>query len=682
MDREPLVSVSIVNYNGRRFLPEFFNSLFKQTYKNFEVIFVDNSSTDDSIDYVRRNYPQVMIIENKDNSGYAEGNNIGYKNSKGEFILVINNDTTLKEDLIEKMLKAFDEIPNLGTVQPMVKLMNEKEKLDACGSFWTNTGFNYHYGIYKKASLSIYHNSFPVYSIKGMCMMIPRSVIEKLGLFDSDFWCYFEETDFCHRLWLAGYECWYYPKTFIYHHMGGTSSKKPPSFIQFHSFKNRLCSYLKNLGAVEMMRVLPIYFFFNFVWSVAFLIRLDTANFFVVYRAVWWNVVHFRETMDKREKIQKEIREKTDREIFSKVRWNPKLYYYLCLFKGLGEYVDESRGNSQYKIMNMENKYMQDTQHKSLIICPICKESKTSFKFNGRDVYEKLVSGSFKLFQCHKCECIFQFPMPGGDKIGTFYANNYYSYQVGRKKSFFDKVRENTIRVNYEGTNNFPFLWKVFLLFTRKKFRDILPMGRQGGKFLDIGCGDSINLRILRDYNWDTYGIEISEEAVKDAQAKNLQVARSTLEDYSPGIKFDAIRLWHVLEHLPDPHASMEKLRSLLREKGIVYIAIPNTKSLNAYLFGKYWIGYDVPRHLINYSIKSLKVLLAKHNFTLLGYKHASTAGLLCSISNFINGVTKRKLRLANNPFLVILMYPYDFITDLIGLGDTLYIKIKKNETS
>lgn len=334
------MSVNIVNYNGKRFLPDFFDSLFKQTYKNFEVIFVDNNSTDGSVDYVRHNYSQVRIIENKDNSGYAEGNNIGYKNSRGEFILIINNDTILKEDLIEKMLKAFDEIPDLGAVQPMVRLMNEKEKLDACGSFWTNTGFNYHYGIYKKASLSIYNNSFPVYGIKGMCMMIPRKVIEKTGLFDSDFWCYFEETDFCHRVWLAGYECWYYPETFIYHHMGGTSKKKSSHFIQYHSFKNRLCSYLKNLGSVEMIKVLPIYFLFNFAWSAAFLLKLDINNFFVVYQATWWNVAHFGETMVKRNKIQKMLRKKTDKEIFQKTRKNPNMSYYFYLLRGLDKYND------------------------------------------------------------------------------------------------------------------------------------------------------------------------------------------------------------------------------------------------------------------------------------------------------------------------------------------------------
>lgn len=336
----PLVSIIVVNYNGRDFLPDFFASLSRQTEKNFEVILVDNNSQDDSIRYMRENLPHIKIIENKDNSGYAEGNNIGLRQATGEYILIMNNDTILKDDLIETLLHAFTELPNAGVVQPMVRLMSDKEKLDACGSFWTNTGFNYHVGIYKSADLPLYNKSFSVYSVKGMCMLIPRKVIDEVGLFDPDFWCYFEETDFCHRLLLAGYECWYYPKSYIYHFLGGTSKKKKQSVIQFHSFKNRLCSYLKNLGPQEMCRVLPVYFLFNILWSLAFLVRLDFDNFFVVYKAFWWNIVHFSETLEKRKHIQSVIRKKSDKEIFEKVRKNPRLSYYFFLFRGLENYTD------------------------------------------------------------------------------------------------------------------------------------------------------------------------------------------------------------------------------------------------------------------------------------------------------------------------------------------------------
>jgi 2-polyprenyl-3-methyl-5-hydroxy-6-metoxy-1,4-benzoquinol methylase len=313
--------------------------------------------------------------------------------------------------------------------------------------------------------------------------------------------------------------------------------------------------------------------------------------------------------------------------------------------------------------------------------CPICFSEKVRFKLTGRDVYEKLVPGDYSLYQCKYCKCIFQFPMPNQEEIGTFYANDYYSYQVDRKKSFFDNLRENTIRVNYVGLGQFPFFWKIILFFTGRQFKDILPTNKHGGNFLDVGCGDATNLRILKDYGWNTYGIEINENAVRMAKEQGLQVSCSMLDQYDSNVKFHAIRLWHVLEHLPDPHKAMEKLNSLLVDKGIVYIAIPNTKSLNAFIFRKYWIGYDIPRHLIDYSPKAFRLLLKKHGFQMLSFKYASTSGLLCSISNMINGLTKKKLRLGNNSLFVLLTYPYDLLTDLLGLGDIVYIKIQKNDS-
>lgn len=340
MIKKGLISIIVTNYNGLQFLDDFFRSVFNQTYENVEVIMVDNNSSDESVMFTRKTFPQVKIIENKENSGYAGGNNLGLKEAKGEYIAISNNDTVLQPDLLEKLLEAYNEIPNLGAVQPMFKIASEQTKLDSCGSFWTNTGFNYHYGIYKEANLSKYNKNFPVYSLKGVFMLMPREIIEKVGLFDDDFWCYFEETDFCHRVWLAGFECWYYPQSSLLHNIGGTSTKKDNSFVQFHSFKNRLCSYLKNLGSWEMLKTLPVYFFMNFFWSIGFLVKGDIKKFLVVYKAFWWNIVNSRNTLNKRKHVQKDIRIKTDAEIFLKTKKNPRLSYYFYLLKGLQNYVD------------------------------------------------------------------------------------------------------------------------------------------------------------------------------------------------------------------------------------------------------------------------------------------------------------------------------------------------------
>ena len=336
-----LVSVVVVNHNGKKFLRDLFLSVFSQTHKNLEIVMVDNNSSDKSIEFVQENFSKIKIIKNRESSGYAGGNNLGLKECNGEYILVLSNDIILKKDLIEKLLEAFCKIPNLGAAQPMIRLFQKKDRLDACGTFWTNTGFLYHFGIYKSVELPIYNKPFPVYSVKGACMLIPRKLVEKIGLFDDDFWCYFEETDFCHRVWLAGYECWYYPKTFVYHYLGGSRFKKDESFIQFHSFKNRLCSYLKNLSKIELFKILPIYFLLNIIWSLLFLIRLDKGGFLVVYKSLWWNIKNLKNTLIKRKKIQTIIRKKSDREIFRITKKNPGISYYLYLLKGLQNYVDK-----------------------------------------------------------------------------------------------------------------------------------------------------------------------------------------------------------------------------------------------------------------------------------------------------------------------------------------------------
>lgn len=336
-----LVSIIVTNNNGKAFLPDCLSSIKSQTYRNIEIILVDNNSDDDSISYTKKKFPTVKIVRNNENMGYASGNNIGLKHAKGDYILILNNDVKLQPDLVEKLLKAYDEIPNLGAVQPMVKLMREPDRLDCCGSFWTNTGFNYHYGIYKKADNPLYNKKYRVYSLKGVCMLIPRKIIDRVRLFDDDYWCYFEETDFCHRLWIAGYECWYYPTSYLYHHMSGTRLKKSEAFIQFHSFKNRLCSYIKNLEVKNMIKVLPVYLFLNVVSSAVYLLWFRNIELFLsVYKSIWWNIVNIKKTLRKRAFIQNKLRKKSDKEIFSQVSRNPRLKYYYYLITGLRNYYD------------------------------------------------------------------------------------------------------------------------------------------------------------------------------------------------------------------------------------------------------------------------------------------------------------------------------------------------------
>lgn len=338
-----LISVIIVNWNGEKWLSKCLSSISKQDYKQFEIIFVDNGSTDNSVSYVKKNFPKVKVILNKENLGFAGGNNVGYKHAKGEYIFLLNNDTWVEKDFLKKTISAFDKIPRLGSVQPKIVLMNDPQKLDAVGSYWTDSSFLYYYGFGKNSQEKKYNKNMPFFSNKGAAMLFKKELVDKIGLFDDDFWCYYEETDFCHRVWLAGYECWYYPEAVVHHAMGGTSLRFDSSFVQFHNFKNKLLSFLKNFEVKNLITILPIYILLNILISFVWLFQGKYKHFLALYRSIGWNISHMQETMQKRKTVQL-LRKKSDGEIFKVTRQNPRLQYYLYLLKGkLEKFADKNK---------------------------------------------------------------------------------------------------------------------------------------------------------------------------------------------------------------------------------------------------------------------------------------------------------------------------------------------------
>ncbi len=335
------ISVIISNYNGEKWLKGCLDSLYKQTYKDFEIILADNLSEDNSCAIVKKFYPEVILIQNKKDLGFSGGNNVGLKRAKGEYILLLSNDTVADKNYLKNFIKAFDKIPNLGVAQSKIVLMSSPDKLDSCGAFWTNSTFLYHYGVGKDQSLPRYNKSFPVFSVKGASMLIKKDLVDKIGLFDDIFWCYYEETDFCHRAWLAGYECWYYPKALVQHAVGGTTTTFFKSdFIQFHSNKNKIRSFLKNFDIINLLYILPVFIlllvFVSFIW----LFQGKPKHFLSAYRSIFWNIAHLRETLIERKKTQL-LRVRSDREVSSRVKKNPKLNYYYHLLSGLKDFKED-----------------------------------------------------------------------------------------------------------------------------------------------------------------------------------------------------------------------------------------------------------------------------------------------------------------------------------------------------
>lgn len=333
----PLVSIIIVNFNGEKWLESCLNSLNSMTYKNFEIIIVDNDSNDSSIEIIKR-YENIKLIKNNENSGFAKGNNIGLKYSSGDYILLLNNDTIVEKDFLSKLVHKMTNNSKIGSVQPKIYQMTNHKKIESCGSYLTNNCFLYHYGFNKRENVKKYNISFKVFSNLGSCMLIKKSVIDKIGLFDEDFLCYYEEVDFCHRVWISGYECWYEPNSSIYHYGGGTSMNFNNSIVLYNHYKNKYSSMIKNYEIKNMYRIIYL-LFANIFISLIFLLKGNLKHFIAIYRSIFWNIKNINNTIKKRKKVQN-IRKLTDKAYFKSVKKNPRLKYYYYYFTNIGDYKD------------------------------------------------------------------------------------------------------------------------------------------------------------------------------------------------------------------------------------------------------------------------------------------------------------------------------------------------------
>jgi len=304
---------------------------------------VDNGSRDGSVKWLRKTYPSVRIRTLSQNVGFAQGNNEGYRIAKGDFIVFLNNDTEVYPDFIDEMVAKWQSDKTIGGVQSKLFLMDTPLKLDSVGAFFTWSGFLYHWGFGKKDS-TLYDKTTKLFTAKGACMGFPRYVLEDVlvngVIFDPSYFSYFEETDLCHRIWLTGRTIQYAPKSIVYHQMGGTSTSMNNAYIQFHSYKNRIRSYLKNFQWRNLWFLLPHLFLCIVIAFVLFLQGKPSYSW-AILKAIAWNTVHFSETLRKRSYIQKHIRLVPDSSYMSFILVFPKFDYYMHLFQGTVGYKEK-----------------------------------------------------------------------------------------------------------------------------------------------------------------------------------------------------------------------------------------------------------------------------------------------------------------------------------------------------
>jgi GT2 family glycosyltransferase len=256
MDNDvPLVSVIIVNYNGIMYLDECLSSLMMQTYPAIEIIFVDNGSSDDSVEYVKNNFPFVEIIANKENLGFAKGNNIGIKAAKGDFIATLNNDTKVSTQWMEELAKAliFDE--NAGICASKMLFMDAPEKINSTGICISRSGACWDRGMFEYDS-GQYDSLNDVFGACAGAAMYRKSMLDEIGYFDEDFHAYMEDADLSFRARLSGWKCLYVPNAVVYHAHGGTAGYGSDYTI-YYGNRNIIWNSVKNYPTKLLITSLP-----------------------------------------------------------------------------------------------------------------------------------------------------------------------------------------------------------------------------------------------------------------------------------------------------------------------------------------------------------------------------------------------------------------------------------------
>jgi GT2 family glycosyltransferase len=239
-------SIIILNYNGKKLLEKCIESIIDNTLEDYEIIVVDNNSNDGSAKMVRKKFPTVKLIQNSENYGFSKGNNIGMKSAKSDFVLLLNNDTEVTKGWLKEMVKTISK-KGVGVVGPRLVLPNGEVQKNC---------YDYRFGYTIKFAPSgmISHNDERFHQlvkerevdcVSGACLLIKKSVIEKIGFLDEGYSpIYFEDVDYCFRAKRAGYKVICNPHSVLYHHKGITMNKQDWQYETYH--RNRIKFINKN----------------------------------------------------------------------------------------------------------------------------------------------------------------------------------------------------------------------------------------------------------------------------------------------------------------------------------------------------------------------------------------------------------------------------------------------------
>lgn len=293
MKQFPLISIVTVNYKQAQTTNELINSLLKVSWQNWELIVVDNNSGTSDTDKLRTDLPNIQIIKSDKNLGFAGGNNLGIARAKGDYILLLNNDTEVEVGFLEPMINWMIHNPKTGAVSPKIKFFYQQDTLQYAGFTKMNPFTLRMQGIgYGKKDIGQYEVTKPTEFAHGCAMMVSRKVIDKVGPMNEKYFLYYEEHDWSLRIKQAGFNIYYIPESVVWHKESVSVSKNSTLKTYFMN-RNRILFMKLNLSITQQAIATLYLIFISLPRNIfKYFITKELNHLSAYLDAIIWNMNH------------------------------------------------------------------------------------------------------------------------------------------------------------------------------------------------------------------------------------------------------------------------------------------------------------------------------------------------------------------------------------------------------
>ncbi len=313
MTGTPNVAVVILNYNGQKFLADFLPAVLKTTYSNFDIYLADNSSNDNSVDFVKETFPTVKIIQLDQNHGFANGYNFALEKIKSDYFVLLNSDVEVTPGWIEPIIQLMENDKSVAAVQPKIMMHSNKglfEHAGGAGGWMDRLGYPFCRGriFYKlEEDKGQYDDNAEIFWASGASMFVRADLFEKIGGLDGDYFAHMEEIDMCWRLKRAGYKVMVCPKSTVYHVGGGTLPPSNPRKT-YLNFRNSLITLMKNEPISKLLWLIPFRLILDGIAGIRFLKEGKFKDIWAILKAHWVFYFTLPATLRKRKASNQRIK--------------------------------------------------------------------------------------------------------------------------------------------------------------------------------------------------------------------------------------------------------------------------------------------------------------------------------------------------------------------------------------